>query len=451
MSTSSSPPGLRGVASRVREGVAKSPFMASMAVLFTGSAASAVVGFVATPLLSRIYSPAEFGVLGVFVAALSIMSVLATLRYDRAIPATADDGEAASILLLALATVVITSCVCCILVLTGTLGSIITAIRGHEVLLGWALPVGMAASGAYDALSFWMIRRNDFRVLSVTKVSQSVSAVGSQIGLGILRLGGMGLVVGQIAGSSMGIARLARRIHALDAPAFTEVGWPRITKAAGTYRRFPLLSAPAVLLDALTGALPTLVMAHRFGAEAAGVLTIVTRVMLAPLALASTSLGQIFFGELAELHRNRSPLLLHLFFRRLRQFAFFGFVLVMGMVIVVPLLVPLILGARWDAASRYFLILSPMVFAGFIASPFSFTVDVLRRQDLHLMRDFLRVSVLVLGLLLADHASFSAPETLMVISGAGCINGLIYLGISCYSLLAEGRRISGEVGGPDTA
>lgn len=414
-----------------------SPFLASMAVLSGGSAFSAAIGLVATPFLSRLYTPTEYGVLGVFAAAMSLFSVIATLRYDRAIPAAADEREAAKILRVALATVVVTSALCCVMVMSGALGLLMAAARGHELLLAWSLPLGMAAAGTYEALSHWMVRRRDYSTLSLTKVAQGSSMVGSQMALGLMKVGAVGLVVGQIAGSSMGIARLVRRIRQYDHAAFAGITLSELRATARTYRRFPLLSAPAVLLDALTGALPILVIATRFGGNAAGVFTIVSRVLLAPLALITMSLGQIYFGELATLHRTRPDAMLALFYRRLGHVVGMGVILVAAMMITVPFLLPIVLGARWGDATQYFLILSPMVFAGFISVPFSFSVDVLRRQDLHFLRDFLRAVVLTASLWMAGSYQLGALSTLRVISAAGFVNGMIYLAISWYALAAE--------------
>ncbi len=405
-----------------------------------GSAVSALIGLAGTPFLSRLYSPAEYGVFGVFIAALSIFSVIATLRYDRAIPAASDDRDAGSVLVVAIGTMLLTSALCGLLVLSGALGSLMPATRDYARVLAWALPLGMAATGTYDALTFWMVRRRDFPTLSFTKVTQGASSVGSQIGMGAAGVGATGLIGGQILGSMMGIARLARRIQRLDRSAFSEVSASGLLRTAKHYRRFPLLSAPAVMLDAFTGALPTLVIADRFGPAAAGVFTIVNRVLLAPIALITINVSQIYFGELAELHRARSTGMLTLFYRRLLQVALLGAVMVGSMVLVVPLVLPTVLGPQWGAASTYFLILSPMIFAGFVSVAFSGVIDVLHRQDLHFLRDSLRAVVLIVAVTYAAWYDLAALPTLKVISLAGCLNGMLYLAISWYALVANPDR-----------
>jgi O-antigen/teichoic acid export membrane protein len=415
----------------------QSRFAGNMAVLVGGSAVSALIGLAGTPFLSRLYSPAEYGMFGVFVAALSIFSVIATMRYDRAIPAASDDRDAALVLIVAIGTMLLTSALCCVLVLSGALGLLMPATRDYAFVLAWSLPLGMAAMGTYDALSFWMVRRRDFPTLSFTKVTQGASTVGSQIGMGWFGFGATGLIGGQILGSTVGIARLARRIRRLDRSAFTEVSPSGLLGTAKRYRRFPLLSAPAVLLDAFTGALPTLVLAHRFGPAAAGVYTIVSRVLLAPVALITINISHIYFSELAELHRAGSNGMLPLFYRRLRHIAILGVVMVGSMTLVVPIVLPTVLGSQWGAASTYFLILSPMTFAGLVSAPFSGVIDVLHRQDLHFLRDSLRAVILIAAVSYAAWYELAALPTLTVISVAGCLNGILYLAISWYALAAN--------------
>ncbi|MDB4912884.1 MAG: polysaccharide biosynthesis protein [Gemmatimonadetes bacterium] len=419
----------------------QSRFAGNMAVLVSGSAVSALIGLAATPLLSRLYSPAEYGVFGVFVAALSIFSVIATMRYDRAIPAARNDRDAGSVLIVALGTMLVTSVLCCLLVLSGALGLLMPATREYGRVLAWSLPLGMAATGTYDALSFWMVRRRDFPTLSFTKVAQGASSVGSQIGMGVFGFGAMGLIGGQILGSMMGITRLGRRIRRLDRAAFAEVSVSGLLGTAKQHRRFPLLSAPAVLLDAFTGALPTLVLAHRFGPATAGVFTIVNRVLLAPIALITINISHIYFSELAELHRARSNGMLPLFYRRLRHVALLGAVMIGSMALVVPIVLPTVLGPQWGAASIYFLILSPMIFAGLVSAPFSGVIDVLHRQDLHFLRDSLRAVILIVAVTYAASYDLAALPTLQVISIAGCLNGILYLAISWYALAASPGRL----------
>lgn len=415
-------------------------FGAGMAALTGPTVLAATIGVVVTPILSRLYSPTEFGVFGVFAAALSLVVVISTLRYDWAIPAAPDDREAASILVVAIAAVAGTSIICGLLAATGVLGLLISEARDYSMMLAWALPLGMAAAGTYAAFSSWMIRRRNFSTLGRTKITQSVSMLGTQLALGVMGAGSVGLIIGQIAGSGAGIIRLGRQILKNDGSAFADLPSAHLRATATAYRNFPLLSGPAAFLDALTGALPLLVLASRFGAATAGQFTIVQRVIMAPLALLTTVMAQVLFGELAAIRRTNAATMQAVFSRRLRQIFMLTSLLVAMMVIVVPIALPVILGPRWDDATTYFLILSPMLLLNIVAAPFHAPLDILRRQDLHILRDTLRAFVMTIALTLSSLWHVGSLGTVSLVSAAGCLNGIIYLSISSYAVARMGQN-----------
>ncbi|MGB9859042.1 MAG: lipopolysaccharide biosynthesis protein, partial [Moorellaceae bacterium] len=80
----------------------KSSFTRNVAVLTGGTAAGQAMVVLASPILTRLYTPEDFGVLAVYSSVLSIVSVVASLRYELAIPLAEDDETAANLLLLSL-------------------------------------------------------------------------------------------------------------------------------------------------------------------------------------------------------------------------------------------------------------------------------------------------------------------------------------------------------------
>ena len=66
--------------------------------LASGTAIGQLLLFIAVPVLTRIYSPADYGALGVFSSTLHMLVVLASLRYEQAIPLPEDEDVARSLL-----------------------------------------------------------------------------------------------------------------------------------------------------------------------------------------------------------------------------------------------------------------------------------------------------------------------------------------------------------------
>ena len=417
------------------------PFARNLAHLSGATTVGGVIVIAASPLITRLYSPAQFGALGIFATTLSLVMVVAALRYDLAVPYPKEDREAASVLALSLLTIVATTLVCAFLILVGFrshLPGVTDTLSGGLI---WWLPVGMWASATYSALSIWMIRRRDFATIGRTKITQGALQAGSQVLFGAASVGTAGLIVGQIVGSSGGLLRLWLRIRRQNPHIFAGLSQREIRATARTYKRFPLFSTPAVLLDSATGAMPLFFIAAQFGPVSAGLYTLVQRVITMPFALLTVNLGQLVFGDLAEMRRSDPGSLVLTFRRRVVQIAVVGLALIIPLLVLVPLLLPRIFGSRWTPASMYFLILSPMTYAGFVSSPFGFVIDVLRRQDLHLLRDSVRSVVMGIALVVSRQFHMDPLGALAIIATAGVVNGIFYLLVSWRAISSYATAI----------
>ena len=75
-------------------------FARSVAVLASGTAGGQAIAVLASPFLSRLYTPDEFGTFGVYLALVSIAAVAVSLRYEAALPLPESEDEAVGVLVL---------------------------------------------------------------------------------------------------------------------------------------------------------------------------------------------------------------------------------------------------------------------------------------------------------------------------------------------------------------
>src|SRR5690606_29477155 len=80
----------------------KSNFARSVSILVGGTAGAQLITIAATPLLTRLYTPNDFGVLAVYMSVLALFTVVASLRYELAIPLPESDDDAIHIVVLCL-------------------------------------------------------------------------------------------------------------------------------------------------------------------------------------------------------------------------------------------------------------------------------------------------------------------------------------------------------------
>ena len=80
----------------------KSNYFKNILVLLTGTTLSQSIPVIASPILTRLYSPEDFGVFALFLSLTSLFAVIATGKYDLAIIIPRKDIEAKYLIILSL-------------------------------------------------------------------------------------------------------------------------------------------------------------------------------------------------------------------------------------------------------------------------------------------------------------------------------------------------------------
>src|ERR1700753_2219660 len=125
-------------------------FARSVSILVGGTAMTQAIAVAASPVLTRIYRPSDFGVLQVFISLTGFVMVMAAGRYEFALLLPEDEQSAFDLLGVAI------GCVCLTTLLTATLVAMlhqypamlpsgVRALRGYL----WLLPVSVFGGGLY--------------------------------------------------------------------------------------------------------------------------------------------------------------------------------------------------------------------------------------------------------------------------------------------------------------
>ena len=360
----------RALADRVRA-LAAGRSLRNVLTLVTGATAAQALLFAARPILTRLYTPEAFGLLGVFIAPAYLLAILATLRYDDAIALPADRRDGAGVFLLA----VLASAGTGLLLLLGLpfRTDIASALGTPELAaLLVCVPPVTAALGVAAASRTWLARVERYRALSVGVLVQAVVVVAVQIGL--TDAGAWGLVLG----TTLGAVALAGFGLALSARGLAEAGGADLRALARRFRRFPLFGLPASGLSQLSVRLPPLVLVSAFGPAVVGYFTVAIASVAVPVALVTDAVGQVFYVRAAEAHReDQLGPLVERVFARLAAFAVFP---VLAVALLGPDLFAVVFGETWRTAGEFARLLSPWLLLAAIAPPLTRVFDVTERQ-----------------------------------------------------------------------
>lgn len=388
-------------------------FGQNVAVLAGGTALGQGLVVLASPVLTRLYTPEDLGALTVYTSILAILLVVVSLRYEISIPLPDSDSVGASLLGVTLLAVFGMSA----LIAAGTLvfgGPLVDfvnapALRGYL----WLLPLGLVGAGTYQALSYWAVRKQAFGRIARTKLTQSIGLVFTQIGLGLLTLGPVGLLAGQVVGYTAGSGNLARSAWREDMAVLKTVTLGAMRRAASRYRRFPLLASGAALLNSGGVQLPPLLLAAFYGPQVAGWFGLGQRVIRMPMTLVGQSVAQVYLSEASRLAQEDPPGMRRLFLRTASRLCLTGSLPIVLLGLAGPWLFAFVFGGAWREAGLYVQVLAVMFAVQFAVVPLSQTLNVLERQDLQLAWDASRLVLVVAGLVAASQLGWTATTAIL--------------------------------------
>lgn len=373
----------------------KNAFTRGVSVLVGGTVGAQILMVLAAPLLTRLYSPEDFGLLAVYAGLLGMVAVIASLRYELAIPLPESDQEAAGIVVLSLLIVGGVT-----LLSAGVVwfaGQPIASALGVPQLADyfWLLPLGVLLQGVYKVFNYWSLRTKEFSTIARTHIRQVLFTLIIQL-FGF-KVGGVALVAGQAGGHGMGSVSLARL--ALRNPVFRQWCWQDVWKTAKHYRNFPLFSTWSGFFNVAGGQLPPLMFAALFSAGAAGIYALAHRVLAMPMRLVGEAIGKVFLSSAAEAYRQgRLGPLVGQVHDKLAQIAMPP---ALVLVVIGPDIFALVFGEPWRAAGEFARWMAPWLYIVFITSPLSTLPSVMgkQRQDLLFQAILLaaRATAIVLG------------------------------------------------------
>lgn len=369
-------------------------FVRRVLILGGGTAVGQLVIALSSPLVTRLYTPEQFGMLSLFISVLAPILSLASLRYEVTIVLPAKDSVALHLLYVTLL-LVLTSAIITIFAVLLFGNSVAAALNVPDLApYFWLLPLSVLGGGVFNTLSYWGIRRKSFRAIGQARFFQSAVLVITQIGMGVLSFVPLGLFVGDSLSKVVGSSQLARDAYRT----IDESGHPRrdeMVAAAKRYKRFPIFSVGPAVFNSITLQLPAILLSSTFGATPVGLYALGQRILGVPLGLVSTAVGQVLLGDAAEAAHTSPNRLAYGCFRAAGGLTAFAIIIVVPVALIAPWLFGILFGERWGDAGRYLQLLSPMLIAQFVSSPLGSILDVLERQDLHLIREVGRIALML--------------------------------------------------------
>lgn len=355
-----------------------SPLGKNTSILTAGTLISQCIGISITPILSRIYLPADYGLLALFSAFVAICSTIITMRYETRIVIPKSEKESKSILELAICISIFLGAVLVLLTLFFVTENLLRLMSLTE-LSPWIIYAILSsiATAIIGIISNWLNRASKYRTISTFRILQASFGAIAGLGFGILMIQD-GLIYAQMLGLFLTLI------------IFISFGYPSIgskpnfsemLESAKIHKNAPIYLLPTAVVDIVTMQLPFFLITVWFSNEVTGNYRMAYSLLLMPMSLIGASIAQVFFKSYSNLWPDAAAakkMLLNTW----KTLAIIGFLPLITIIFFGEQIFEIALGEAWGQAGQIASILAPMVFASLIHSPTSSTLTVMGMERL---------------------------------------------------------------------
>ena len=348
------------------DNIKKSEFAGNFKILSSGILISQLIMISSTPVITRLYSPSEFGIYALFTAILGIIIPVACGRYDIATVVVKEDTDGDKLFFLSLIVGLIVSII--LFLVFFFLESPLREILDADKLDYWwyVLPGAIFLQSIFTNLKSYANRYKCYSIISRGQITFALSQVILLTLLGLMGFSSFGLFASYITSSVIVLIILCLFYKNF----FLKSRWPGFKKLliiAKRHIKFPFIQGTSTLFNMVRFMLPVIFLTKYFPDIFVGYYALVMKVIFFPLTFFSNSISMLNMKKIAEIvHKKINPT------NYLIKITFIVFIIIFFPSIIVikygPDIFSFVFGSKWIMAGEFASILMPGLFCMFIAS-----------------------------------------------------------------------------------
>lgn len=374
----------------------KSAFRGNVITMMTGTIIAQAIPVAISPILTRIFTPDEFGVLAIYMGIAGFLAIFATLRYEHALVLTSSKTEVDNLLIVSFFLTILISLLLLFIVVVFKEEFASTFELDEVGMWIYTIPLSVFLLGLYNSLNSRLVWLKNFKSSASNRVVLSGTNAFCGISAGALGFTQVGLIFANLVSYQISVFYLLRK-NQVTPIKISRVTQKRMRLMLYKYRDFPSKNLPSAVVNGLYNNGKLVFIAVFYSSTLVGLLSLVLRVMQMPVTLVSSSISDVLYKSSAEsinqssLSIIRSKVYKLLIILSLIGIIPFGTIFVYG-----ELIFAFVFGVNWDVAGEYASILSIGLFAMFVASPLTKVFWALKKNALYLYWELLRLLLVLI-------------------------------------------------------
>ncbi|MFN3554633.1 MAG: lipopolysaccharide biosynthesis protein [Bacteroidales bacterium] len=280
----------------------------NISTLVTGTFLAQLVPMLLQAVLRRIYPEEDFGAFAVYISVVSIVMIIASLRYEIAVVLPAKKSDAVNLAFVSMFSAIIFNIL--FLIAIAVFHSRIMGFLNLQPQYGFVLymmPLGVLLFSLYQVINYYLVRFKDYKAVSINKISRRLGEGLFQTTLGTIGKHSSGLIWGNLAGHLVNLAsgwwQMLR--HGFS---FRLFSWKRQWKLMKQYREFPFYNMIPAFLGAICMHFPVILVSKFYTQEITAYFDLTRMVLVLPASILSLSISQVLLQSLSEKFRNKESI-----------------------------------------------------------------------------------------------------------------------------------------------
>lgn len=394
-----------------------SPFLKSVITIFTGGAIAQVIPFMVEPILTRIYTPEEFALFAQFISFTTLFTIIATARYELAIMLPNSERKSINILALSLIISILIAFISLIIVLLFRFP--IAHFLNNEKLTFflWLTPITVLFAGLYQTFNYWSLRNKRFGLISISRIIQTTTNSSGNIIFGLLKWGSKGLIISFLIGQFTSFLSFISKFIQSDKRTTQLINKKEIMELASSYSDFPKINSLHAFTDILQQSLVIFLLSYFFTSDDVGYYSRTYRLLIAPVSLIGTSVGQVFFQRASSEYakgNNISQFVL----KNLKMMLWVAVPFLIIISTMAPQIFGWFLGNGWEQAGFYAQYISLWLTMSILISPISTIPLIVGKQKQAFLLSLLGNSLIVLSVWIGGYFFKNIKISLLLISAS---------------------------------
>jgi O-antigen/teichoic acid export membrane protein len=427
----------------LKEIISKSAFISNSLTLISGNVIAHIATLILTPILTRLYTQAQFGELSIITAIVLLFGNIVGGKYEYAILLTKRNKFAVNIVFLGLILSLIFSVFLTLVFIF--LNSPIANLLKAQSLKKWlplvSIPVFTISAGEF--FKYYFTKHQKYYFISKVKVIKTWATITIQTLLGFITKGKSGLIEGYIGGQIIGLYPYWKLFKTEIKKLKTAFNLKLIYLLAYKYKKFPIFNVPSsvahrLYLDVYNFLIPIL-----FGINTLGLFSLAYRLMTIPNYLIAQSFAQVFLQKISEKIKNNQNIDETTKYIG-KKILIVGFSIFLVVFLFAKPVFPFIFGKSWAEAGLYIKILTPYFFMRFLTTSLNSIFYALEKQQIVLVTEVFLLIISAGSLILGHILNYNALDTIKLFSFSLALGHFLVLILIYYAVVSYKKRTPGS-------